>query len=124
MIYLEGYVSLQKGYMGRYEDVYDVSEGVYDTVEGYLCFTWRIYDTSEGVIGKCDAVYDLAGGVYGTSKRLYGTIERTMFFFCFFMEGNMVLLTYLKGLRHFKILWVCITYVQGFLKLRKGYIGQ
>ena len=27
MIYLEGYVSLQKGYMGRYEDVYDIYEG-------------------------------------------------------------------------------------------------
>ena len=36
MTYLEGFMTLQKRYMGRYGGVYVTSEGVFDTIGGCL----------------------------------------------------------------------------------------
>ena len=34
MIYLEGFMTLQMGHIGRYKGVYNTSEGLYGTIEG------------------------------------------------------------------------------------------
>lgn len=36
MIYLEGFMTLQMGHMGRYKGVYNTSEGLYGTIEGHV----------------------------------------------------------------------------------------
>ena len=34
MTYTEGVMTLQKGYIGQYDDIYDLPRRVYDTLEG------------------------------------------------------------------------------------------
>ena len=69
----EGFMTLQTGYMGQQEGVYDLYVWVYDTLEGGIWDDRGCYhlpkefdQLSEGLYGAAEGVYDTSDGVYGT----------------------------------------------------------
>ena len=81
----EGFVTLQTGYIGQQQNVYDLYVGVYDTSEGAYGMIGKqdvhhllLKDSitlQKGYMGQQKGVYALYVGVYATSKGIYETIK-------------------------------------------------
>ena len=111
MIYLEGFMTLQMGHMGRYKGVYNTSEGLYGTHDMLGGFN----GTSEGVIGAIGGGSKTFRGVDGTSEGIYGMIRQSFSLIW-------------GGLLHSRSdIWddrrVFMTYMKGFMVFQRGQLG-
>ena len=77
MAYLQGCMTLQKGYMGQQEGVYDIfRRGIWDNRRALMTYLQGCMTLYKGHMGQQEAVYDLSRGVYGTSNEVIGAIGR------------------------------------------------